>query len=360
MTVASSNTISNHRPWLTATGPESGDLVLVTPESAGWGYSGLHVLRLEPGVVRTVRTGGHEVFVLPLSGGLTLEVSAEASPAVREARFGLTGRSSVFTRVSDFAYVGRDSVITLISANGAEVALPSAVCEQRRPPLYGPAEAVPVEVRGAGPATRQVVNFGVPGVWDHAERLIACELITPPGNWSSYPPHKHDSTQPCPVVNEEIYFYRIAGHDQVSPSREGFGVHRTYTGLEHEDAGLPEIDDHLEVRDFDVVLVPHGYHGPCVAAPGYPMYYLNVMAGPGDRALAFCDDPAHSWVRDSWAASPTDPRCPVTSSEGRIDAAPTGAIPVHTGSVPVVAPAPVPAPAAAPAVAPVPAETDGS
>ncbi len=324
--------MTNHRPWLTSTGPESGDLVVVTPRSAGWGYSGLHVLRLEPGVVRTLRTGPSEVFVLPLSGGLTMEVSAESSPAGREARFGLTGRSSVFSRVTDFAYVGRDSVITLISANGAEVALPSAVCETRREPRYGPAEQVPVEVRGAGPATRQVVNFGVPGVWDHAEKLIACELITPPGNWSSYPPHKHDATAPCPVVNEEIYFYRLAGPDQVTPSREGFGVHRTYTGPEHEDAGLSVIDDHLEVRDFDVVLVPHGYHGPCVAAPGYPMYYLNVMSGPGERAMLFCDDPSHAWIRDSWAGTAKDPRCPVTTSEGRLDGASTS----HTGSVPVV------------------------
>ncbi len=72
------------------------------------------------------------------------------------------------------------------------------------------------------------------------------------------------------------------------------------------------------MRDHDVVLVPHGYHGPCVAAPGYEMYYLNVMAGPGaERELAFCDDPAHGWVRDTWATMPTDPRCPMTSAAGR-------------------------------------------
>ena len=322
---------TNFRPWLTATGPGAGDLVHVTPADAGWGYSGLQVIRLEPGVVRTVRTGASEVFVLPLSGGLTIEVSHEASPAVREARFGLTGRASVFTRISDFAYVGRDSVITLISANGAEVALPSSVCEGRREAVHVAAENVPVELRGAGPATRQVANFGVPGVFDHAEKLIACELITPPGNWSSYPPHKHDASSPCPVVNEEIYFYRIAGPDQLTPSREGFGVHRTYTGPEHAEAGLADLDDRLEVRDMDVVLVPHGYHGPCVAAPGYPMYYLNVMSGPGERAMLFCDDPAHGWIRDSWAGQDTDPRCPVTSADGRTDGLSlpeTGAIPV--------------------------------
>ena len=266
-------------------------------------YAGLQVLRLEPGRSQSVSTGDAEVFVLPLAGAMTVEVAMPTGD--REAAFDLAGRTSVFTEVSDFAYAGRDSVLTLTSVAGAEVALPSARCETRRPPAYGAAADVPVEVRGAGPATRQVANFGVPGVWDHAERLICCELITPPGNWSSYPPHKHDATEPCQVANEEIYYYRIAGADQVTPSRAGFGLHRTYTGPEHADAGLAELDELLEVRDGDVVLVPHGYHGPCVAAPGYPMYYLNVLAGSGpQRSMAFCDDPAHAWVRDTWE-SPT-------------------------------------------------------
>ena len=189
----------------------------------------------------------------------------------------------------DFCYVGRDSVLTLMSEAGAEVALPSSRCEVALPPAYGPAEDVPVEIRGAGPATRQVANFGVPGVWDHADKLICCELLTPEGNWSSYPPHKHDASDPCPVVNEEIYYYRIDG------SADGFGYHTTYTGPEHEAAGLAALDETHRVRDHDVVLV-----------------------GPGaDRELAFCDDPAHGWVRDTWADMPTDPRCPMTSAAGR-------------------------------------------
>jgi 5-deoxy-glucuronate isomerase len=110
-------------------------------------------------------------------------------------------------------------------------------------------------------------------------------------------------------VNEEIYYYRIAGTDRVTPSRTGFGLHRTYTGPEHEAAGLAPLDEFAEVRDGDVVLIPYGYHGPCVAAPGYPMYYLNVLAGAGPtRSMAFCDDPAHAWIRDTWADMPTDPR----------------------------------------------------
>ncbi|NUR06831.1 MAG: 5-deoxy-glucuronate isomerase [Nocardioidaceae bacterium] len=303
-----------HRPWTAAGSPT---LVDITPEDAGWSWTGLRVLALAPGAPTTVRTGESEAFVLPLAGrAMTAEVSWEGG----SERFVLDGRPSVFAAVTDFLYVGRDSVVELRSDDGAEVAVPASRCAGRRPPAYGAAEDVPVEVRGAGNATRQVTNFGIPGVWDHAEKLICCELITPDGNWSSYPPHKHDASEPCPVVNEEIYYYRIAGPDQVTPSRDGFGYHRTYTGPEHRAAGLDPLDELVEVRDHDVVLVPHGYHGPCIAAPGYPMYYLNVMAGPADdRVLAFCDDPGHAWVRDGWADTPLDPRCPVTSAAGRCD-----------------------------------------
>jgi 5-deoxy-glucuronate isomerase len=306
-----------HVPAGTAVGEQPGEVVALTPETAGWGWLGLRVLVLPAGIGRQIRTGDSEVFVLPLTGSLRVEVAKENGDI--ETRFDLAGRESVFSRVSDFCYVGRDSVLTLTSSAGAEVAIPAARCTSRRPAAYRSAADVPVEVRGAGPATRQVTNFGVPGVFDGAEKLICCELITPPGNWSSYPPHKHDATEPCPVINEEIYYYRIAGRDQITPSPEGFGLHRTYTGAEHAKAGLAEIDESFEVRDGDAVLIPHGYHGPCVAAPGYPMYYLNVLAGPGEqRSMGFCDDPSHAWVRDSWADMPTDPRCPVTSATGRV------------------------------------------
>lgn len=290
-----------HRPHGTLA--DGDDPVLLTPETAGWAHTGLRVLSLPPGTSRTVATGEFEAFVLPLAGGCTVAVDGE--------RFELRGRESVFTRVTDFAYVPRDAEVVLSTVDGCEVALPMARCERRLAPAYGPAEDVPVEVRGAGTATRQVTNFGVPGVWDHADRLNACELITPDGNWSSYPPHKHDEATECEVVNEEIYYFRIAGADGKTPSRQGFGLHRTYTA----DGTL---DEDVTVRDGDVFLIPRGYHGPCVAAPGYPMYYLNVLAGPGEqRSMAFCDDPAHSWVRDTWQGQALDPRCPVTSASGR-------------------------------------------
>ncbi|SDJ25241.1 5-deoxyglucuronate isomerase [Frankineae bacterium MT45] len=281
----------------------------VTPADAGWQYCGLDVVNLAAGQEQTLDTGGAEFFVLPLAGSVRVTVAGPSGEL--EESFDLAGRTSVFASVTDFAYVGRDSRVTLTSLRetGAEVALPSARCERRLPARYAPAEQVPVEVRGAGAASRRVVNFGTPGVWEHAEKLICCELITPPGNWSSYPPHKHDATAGCTVVNEEIYYYRVAGADQVTPSDQGFAVHRTYTGDEHLAAGFDALDETLVVSDGDVVLVPYGYHGPCIAAPGYPMYYLNVMAGPGaQRSMAFCDDPEHAWIRDSWSAQAVDPR----------------------------------------------------
>ncbi|MEP7020568.1 MAG: 5-deoxy-glucuronate isomerase [Pseudonocardiales bacterium] len=279
--------------------PADGQPIVVTPDSVGWQFCGLRVLELRPAIAQTLPTGSAEMFVLPLAGGLSVQVTTTDGAA--EGSFDLAGRESVFSGVTDFAYVGRDSVLTLSSAAGAQVALPSARCTDRLPPLYGPAAGVPIEVRGAGAATRHVRNFGVPGAWGHADKLVCCELITPPGNWSSYPPHKHDATDPCQVVNEEIYYYRIAGPDQLTPSRAGFGLHRTYTGPEHAAAGLTPLDESFEVRDGDVVLIPYGYHGPCVAAPGYPMYYLNVLAGPGEpRSMAFCDDPVHTWIRETW------------------------------------------------------------
>jgi 5-deoxy-glucuronate isomerase len=271
------------------------DPVRLTPEDAGWRYSGLHVVRLAPGAPRKIDTAGNEVAVLPLSA-TDVEIEADGAP------FLLAGRSSVFDRVTDFLYAGRDTTVTLRAEGGGEVALAMARCERRLPPRYGPAEDVAVEVRGAGPATRQVNNFLSPEAWPDAQRLIAVELLTPDGNWSSYPPHRHDDSPECPVNNEEIYYFRIA--------RSGFGVHRLYT---------PDgtIDECAVVGDGDVFLIPRGYHGPCISAPGYPMYYLNVLAGAGPgRSMAFCDDPAHHWVRDAWAGMAPDPRCPMTTAAG--------------------------------------------
>ncbi|MFV1963378.1 MAG: 5-deoxy-glucuronate isomerase, partial [Acidimicrobiia bacterium] len=157
---------------------------------------------------------------------------------------------------------------------------------------------VRVEVRGGGAGTRQINNFLSADVAD-ADKLIAVEVLTPEGSWSSYPPHKHDETTEAEIELEEIYYFRIDGED-------GFGFFKCST----EDGG---IDDTLTVRDGDVYLVPRGFHGPAAAAPQHDMYYLNVMAGPSpERAWRFCDDPKHAWVRAVLEGLPPDPRLPMT------------------------------------------------
>jgi 5-deoxy-glucuronate isomerase len=276
----------------------------VTPEIAGWTYCGLRVLRLAPGGVHDVVTGTTEMAVLPLSGG---SISVE----VEGRHFELDGRATVFSAVTDWAYLPIDAEVRLTSANGTEVAMPSARATRRFDPAYVPAGDIAIEVRGAGPATRQVTNFMSPEAFDGADKLMCVELLTPDGNWSSYPPHRHDESPECPVNNEEIYYFRIGRTGTTEYSPEGFALHRTYT---------PEgdVDATVTIGDADVFLVKRGYHGPCAASPGYPLYYLNVLAGPGgERSMAFCDDPAHHWVRESWEHLAPDSRVPMTGAVRR-------------------------------------------
>lgn len=276
----------------------AGDPLSISPESAGWRFSGLRVLRLGPQAARVLDTGPDEALVLPLSGGCEVRCGGE--------RFILRGRSSVFDRVSDFAYVPRGTVFEIASRDGGEFALPTARARRTLAPAYGPAEKVPVEVRGAGAASRQVTNFCAPGAFA-TDRLTCVEVLTPAGNWSSYPPHKHDEERPGEAVLEEIYYFRIGG-----PA--GYGIHKTYTA----DGA---VDETVTVRDGDAFLVPRGYHGPCVATPNHDMYYLNVLAGPAaERSMAFCDDPTHHWVRGTWKELDPDPRVPMTTAAGRTTA----------------------------------------
>lgn len=243
-----------------------------------------------------MRHDGFEAAMLPLSGSFRVEVGSRS--------FHLEGRHDVFSRVSDFAYVPAGSEAHVSSETGGELALPSARATRPLEPAYVPARAVAVEIRGGGVATRQVNNFMSADAFE-AERLIAVEVLTPDGNWSSFPPHKHDEHTENEVPLEEIYYFRIGGHG----ADGGFGFHRTYT-LDGE------IDVTVAVRDGDVFLIPRGYHGPCVAMPGHPMYYLNVMAGPAERAWRVCLDPAHEWLADVLEAAGPDPRCPMTTVHG--------------------------------------------
>ena len=268
---------------------------LLTPQRAGWDYTGLRTLALAAGGGHVFNTGDEEMLVLPLSGSATVECDRRC--------FELTGRSSVFDRVSDFCYLPRDARVTVSSAGGGRFALPSATARRRLPARYGPAAEVAIELRGAGVCSRQVNNIATADGFA-CDRLLVVEVLTPGGNWSSYPPHKHDQASADESRLEEIYYFEVA--------RGGMGFQRVYASFAQH-----PIDVLAEVRTGDVVLVPYGWHGPSMAAPGYDLYYLNAMAGPGpERAWRFCDDPAHAWVRGSWYGQPVDPRLPLTSEGG--------------------------------------------
>ncbi|MEY2443664.1 MAG: 5-deoxy-glucuronate isomerase, partial [Ilumatobacteraceae bacterium] len=191
---------SLHRPAGTLA---DGDLqVSLTPGQAGWVYTGLMVVLLQPGVERSIELGDSEAVVLPLS-------ATDVSVTIDDQHFTLDGRISVFDRVTDFAYAPRNAVVRITAPAGGDVAIATSKCERRLTARYGSADDVAVELRGAGPATRQVNNFLSPEAWPHADKLMCVELITPDGNWSSYPPHRHDDSPECPVNNEEIYYFRI-------------------------------------------------------------------------------------------------------------------------------------------------------
>jgi 5-deoxy-glucuronate isomerase len=269
---------------------EDGWSLVVTPESAGWGFTGLRVADLPAGGRIAFGTGDDEAIVLPLEGAARVTCDGETIE--------LSGRPGVFSGPTDFAYLPCAASVVIESPAGGRFAVTTARADQRLPFRYGPASGVPVELRGAGPCSREVRNFASPAGFE-AQRLIAVEVITPGGNWSSYPPHKHDEERPGEGILEEIYYFEIAA----GPSGPGIGYQRVYGTADRP------VDVLVEVRDRDLVLIPHGWHGPAMAAPGYDMYYLNVMAGPGpERAWRITDDPAHAWVRDTWATQVVDPR----------------------------------------------------
>ncbi|HEY5856724.1 MAG TPA: 5-deoxy-glucuronate isomerase [Aldersonia sp.] len=279
----------------------------VTPESAGWTESSLQVVDLGDGGEVTRDTTGIEVMIVPLAGGGSVEADGE--------RFELAPRASVFDGPADMVYIGLGTTYTLRGTG--RIAICGARAAKSLPNRRVAAADITVELRGAGNCSRQVHNFGAAGLFE-ADSLIAVEVITPGGNWSSYPAHKHDQNTEHESALEEIYYFEIdpgpkgPDSDSVDGSR-GFGYHRVY--------GTPErpIEVLEEVRTGDTVLVPHGYHGPSVAAPGYHMYYLNVMAGPSaERAWKIVDDPEHAWLRGTWDDRAVDPRLPLhnPTSEG--------------------------------------------
>lgn len=266
----------------------------------GWEHTGLRVAELSEGDSLTLAEAGVERIVVPLAGSFNVSHVEGAETLTKW----LHGRRSVFAGPTDVLYLS--AAVTAAITGVGRIAVASSPTDTVLPTRYISAAETPIELRGTGRSSRQVHNFGTPQALE-AVRLIVCEVITPAENWSSYPPHKHDEHIPGNEARlEEIYYFETApvrGSDAAAEA--SFGIFSTYSSP----AG--EIDINAMVRSGDIALVPHGYHGPAVAPPGYDLYYLNVMAGPDpERAWLISDDPAHAWVRDAWNGQTVDERLP--------------------------------------------------
>jgi len=245
----------------------------VTPESAHWRHVGLRVQEVAAGDAATGGEAGREVCLVILTGRADVKAGDQLFT-------GVGGRGSVFEDEAPGAiYVPGGMAWTVSAATNVELAVCSApstgglAARRIRP------QDMSREVRGAGTNTRYVRNI-LPET-EPADGLLVVEVITPGGNWSSYPPHKHDTfAQGEETALEETYYHRL------NPP-QGFAIQRVYT----DDRSL---DQTMAVEDGDVVMVPRGYH-PVAAPHGYDLYYLNVMAGP-KRQWIFRNDPAHDWI----------------------------------------------------------------
>jgi 5-deoxy-glucuronate isomerase len=270
----------------------------------GWRHTGLRVADLDAGE-RELAAGPVERLVVPLVGGAHI---AAITPDGAVHEYELEGRRSVLDGPTDTLYLPPGTRATLRSRPSggvARVAVAEAPAEHGGPLRRLPGDAAPVELRGRGRSSRQVHDLGTPAVLE-AGRLIVCEVITPSGNWSSYPPHKHDEHRPGIESRlEEIYYFEVVPEAGAPDDPDAVAY------FSASSSATTEISIDTRVGTGDVVLVPGGYHGPAAAPPGYHLYYLNVMAGPDERAWHITDDPAHAWIRKTWSTEPIDPRLPL-------------------------------------------------
>lgn len=286
-----------HRKGTLTDGPWE---TVVDASLEGWHHTGLRIAELKEQTV-SLPAGDTERIVIPLHGAFDV-VYTEGHGATSEQH--LYGRTSVFAGPTDVLFLGAGTGGKLHGTG--RIAVAESPTTNHRPARYIPAREVPVDLRGAGKSTRQVHSFGMEGVMEEPDRLLVCEVITPADNWSSYPPHKHDENIPGHEAElEEIYYFEATPTSEDVSQDGAFGVFHTYPSASYKIA-IGAI-----VCSGDVALVPHGYHGPAAAAPGYDLYYLNVMAGPGERKWRATDDPAHAWVRETWADQATDERLPL-------------------------------------------------
>jgi len=263
----------------------SGELLHFSRESVGWQWMSMSVRRLAPGEIYETATRGEEAAFVLLGGRCTSDWGA-GQKSIGE-------RKNVFDGLPYCLYLPTGHTTKFTADTVCEIAECRTPSDAKREPRLVTPHDVFSGLRGGGNASRQIVDIIRPDF--PADKLVVIEVYTPGGNWSSYPPHKHDVHNPPAEVDlDEIYYYRI------DRPKEGFALQRLYS---------PDKSQDLTVRaeDGDAVLVRSGYH-PVVAGPGYNVYYLNFLAGTS-RTLAVTEDPNHVWVKSTWSA--TDPRLPL-------------------------------------------------
>ena len=267
----------------------SGDLLRFSRQEAGWEWMGLEVKRLNSGENWTYHRNGEETAFVLLSGKCSADWGAGTQ--------NIGQRTSVFDGLQYALYLQPGGQVQFIANTACEIASCHVPSKGKFPTRLITPKEVQVSLRGGGNTSRQIVDIMRPDF--PADRLIVVEVYTPGGNWSSYPPHKHDVHKPPAEVDlDEIYYYRM--------NKAGAFAHqRLYTPDGKRDTIVT-------VHDGDAVLVRDGYH-PVVAGPGYDIYYLNFIAGSA-RSLAVTEDPNHVWIRESWKEM--DARLPLVKADG--------------------------------------------
>jgi 5-deoxy-glucuronate isomerase len=273
----------------------SGVFASVDATKAGWDYLNMAAIRLRKGETYRDNVGEHEHVSVILGGTATFRTRVDGTEKIYE---NIGRRADVFSGMPTALYLPRRTDFEIVAVSDmVEIASCWVPTDQDHPAQLVTPEQCAIEIRGGGNATRQINSILPPGFNCH--RLVCVEVYTPSGNWSSYPPHKHDVHRVDEAGNileadlEEIYFYKI------NPP-EGYAYQRVYTG----DGRLDEL---VMARNHDTVLVPEGYH-PVVSAHGYTTYYLNFLAGSA-QSLANSDDPAYAWIKGTWTEK--DPRLPI-------------------------------------------------
>ena len=263
---------------------QSGELLLLPRQKANWEWMSFFVRRLLPGETYQARTDGEEAAFVLLGGTCTVNWGQGPQHIGK--------RKNVFDGFPYALYLPNGNSVTFTAESACEFAECRAPSTARLDPKLVTPREVASSLRGGGNVSRQIVDVMAPAF--PADKLIVIEVYTPGGNWSSYPPHKHDVHDPPREVDlDEIYYYRMNQPDAFA--------------FQHLYAGQHAAEKTVKTRDGDAVLVRSGYH-PVVAGPGYDVYYLNFLAGTS-RVMAVTEDPQHVWIRSTWKE--TDPRLPM-------------------------------------------------